>query len=67
MEWHKVEDYPVGSDEYVLVSQTVGNKRPKSFCFMAKMSADKCWYVCVGEVKLVESTDRWCHIDFPED
>nr|DAZ41704.1 MAG TPA: hypothetical protein [Caudoviricetes sp.] len=67
MEWHKVEDYPVGSDEYVLVSQTIGNIRPKVFCFMAKMSVDKRWYDCVGEVKPVDSTDRWCHIDLPED
>lgn len=22
---------------------------------------------CIGEVKPVESTDRWCHIDLPED
>lgn len=67
MEWHKVEDYPVGSDEYVLVSQTVGNKRPKVFCFMARMKIDGCWYDCVGVVKPVESTNRWCHIDLPED
>lgn len=67
MEWHKVEDYPVGSDEYVLVSQTLGNERPKDFCFMARMDVDKRWYDCIGEVKPVESTDRWCHIDLPED
>ena len=67
MEWHKVEDYPVGSDEYVLVSQTLGNERPKSFCFMARMDVDKRWYDCIGEVKPVEFTDRWCHINSPED
>lgn len=67
MEWHKVEDYLVGSDEYVLVSQTIGNIRPKVFCFMAKMGVDKCWYDCVGVVKPVDSTDRWCYIDLPED
>lgn len=33
MKWHKVKDYPVGSDEYVLVSQTIGNIRPKVFLF----------------------------------
>lgn len=31
------------------------------------MSADKRLYDCVGEVKPVDSTDRWCHIDLPED
>lgn len=67
MKWYKVEDYPAGSDEYVLVSQTLRNERPKSFCFMARMDADKRWYDCIGEVKPVESTDRWCHIDLPED
>ena len=27
MEWHKVEDYPVGSDEYVLVSKIICDVR----------------------------------------
>mgnify|MGYP004461838563 CR=1 FL=1 len=67
MEWHKVEDYPVESDEYVLVSQAVGNERPKVFCFMAKMKTDERWYDCIGVVKPVDPTDRWCHIDLPED
>ena len=68
MEWHKVGDYPVGSDEYVLVSQTAGNTRLKVFCFMARMT-NGYWYDYCGAVKPVESTDRWCYcyIDLPED
>lgn len=38
MEWHKIEDYPVGSDEYVLVSQVVAGHRNNRFCFMGKLN-----------------------------
>lgn len=38
MEWHKVEDYPVGSDEFVLVSQIVVGQRYKAFCFVGKLN-----------------------------
>lgn len=33
MEWHKVEDYPVGSDEYVLVS----TNHTRAGCVVAKL------------------------------
>ena len=33
MEWHKIEDYPVGSDEYVLVSIN----RTRTGCIVAKL------------------------------
>lgn len=67
MKWHKVEDYPVESDEYVLVSQIVGGVRPKVFCFPARMKTDDYWWDCVGKIKPVEPTDRWCHIELPEE
>ena len=43
MKWHKVEDYPVGSDEYVLVSTS----RTRTGCIVAKLVNgpwnDKLW------------------------
>ena len=62
MEWHKVEDYPVGSDEYVLVSQT----RICTGCIVAKL-IDEYWDDGLGTRTQMFSTDRWCHIDLPED
>ena len=66
MEWHKVEDYPVGSDEYVLVS----TGRTRTGCVVAKLSAklsDGYWYDGLGRYFSVSATDRWCHIDLPKD
>ena len=67
MKWHKVEDYPVGSDEYVLVS----TNRTHTGCIVAKLVeglwGDRLWdnglRVCFSAL----STDRWCYIDLPED
>lgn len=65
MEWHKVEDYPVGSDEYVLVSSKWNHERFATDCFVAKMQ-DGYWRIA-DEDYYIDSTDRWCHIDLPED
>ena len=66
MKWHKVEDYPVGSDEYVLVSKIICDARKDTGCFVVMLKnghwQDGCEYF-----RCVESTDRWCHIDLPED
>lgn len=68
MEWHKIEDYPVGSDEYVLVSQVVAGHRNNRFCFTGKLNLHNWWYNIInGEVNPCSSTDRWCHIDLPND
>lgn len=68
MEWHKVEDYPVGSDEYVLVSTT---NRTRAGCIVAKLVDgfwnDKIWDNGFGMHFSALLTDRWCHIDLPED
>ena len=45
MKWYKVEDYPVGSDEYVLVSQEYLGIRAKEGCIVAKLS-EGLWNVC---------------------
>lgn len=37
MKWHKVEDYPVGSDEYVLVSSVFPDAHNTRSCFIAKL------------------------------
>lgn len=66
MEWHKVKDYPVGSDEYVLVSQVVVDQREDLGCFVA-MLKNEYWRDGFDIVALVQPTDRWCHIDLPED
>lgn len=66
MEWHKVEDYPVGSDEYVLVSTIVVGQREDLDCFVA-MLRNGYWYDEFATIAPVQPTDRWCHIDLPED
>lgn len=67
MKWHKVEDYPVGSNEYVLVS----TNRTYAGCIVAKLVDglwnDKLWNNGLGVHFSASSTDRWCHIDLPED
>lgn len=40
MKWRKVEDYPVGSDEYVLVSLKWNGKRFLIDCLVAKKQED---------------------------
>lgn len=37
MKWHKVEDYPVGSNEYVLVSKIICGVRKDTGCFVAML------------------------------
>jgi hypothetical protein len=66
MKWHKVEDYPVGSDEYVLVSRYYPRK--SCFCLVAKLKGDdvKVWTDGVNYTEALP-TDRWCHIELPED
>jgi len=66
MKWHKVEDYPVGSKEYVLVGQVVVDQRENSDCFVARLK-NGCWRDKFDFVYPVQSADRWCHIDLPED
>ena len=62
MEWHKVEDYPVGSNEYVLVS----TNHTRTGCIVAKL-VDGPWDTG-HRVRISASlTDRWCHIDLPKD
>lgn len=41
MDWHKVKDYPAGSDKYVLVSQVVIGRRESLGCFADKNDAIK--------------------------
>lgn len=65
MEWHKVEDYPVGSNEFVLVSSKWNNKRLPTDCFVAKKRGD--YWLVNNEEYYIDSTDRWCYIDLPED
>lgn len=65
MEWHKVEDYPVGSDEYVLVSSKRNDKRFAIDCFVAKKRRD--YWLVNDEEYYIDSADRWCYIDLPED
>lgn len=65
MEWHKVEDYPVGSDEYVLVSAKWNSKRLRTDCFVAKKQGD--YWLVDNEEYYIDSTNRWCYIDLPED
>lgn len=62
MKWHKVEDYPVGSNEYVLVS----TNRTRTGCIVAKL-IDGFWNNGLGVRIPASSTDRWCHIDLPND
>lgn len=67
MKWHKVEDYPDGSDEYVLVSQMVNSKRKPAWCYVVRMDEFGNWDDGLGETYEIQNTDRWCHIDLPED
>lgn len=68
MKWHKVEDYPVGSNEYVLVST---NRTRTAGCIVAKLVDgpwnDKLWDTGHRVRFSASLTDRWCHIDLPED
>lgn len=66
MKWHKIEDYPVGSDEYVLVSKIICDARKDTGCFVAMLKNDR-WQDGCEYFRCAESTDRWCHIDLPED
>ena len=61
MKWHKVEDYPVGSDKYVLVS----TNRTRAGRVVAKLFGG-CWDDGLGMHIVALSTSRWCHIDLPE-
>ena len=67
MKWHKVEDYPVGSDEYVLVSQYYHGSRIPSNRFIARLRDDGMWALSVDDFIEMESTDRWSYITLPED
>ena len=62
MKWHKVEDYPVWSDEYVLVS----TNRTRAGCVVTKL-VDGLWDNGLGVRISASPTDRWCHIDLQED
>lgn len=62
MKWHKVEDYPVWSDEYVLVS----TNRTRAGCVVAKL-VDGLWDNGLGVRISASLTDRWCHIELPEE
>ena len=68
MKWHKVEDYPVGSNEFVLVST---NYHTRAGCVVAKLVDgpwnDKLWDNGLGRRFSASLTDRWYHIDLPED
>lgn len=66
MEWHKVEDYPIGSKEYVLVSQEFLGIRAREGCIIAKLD-NGYWDDGLGICTQSLSTDRWCYIDLPED
>lgn len=67
MKWHKVEDYPFGSDEYVLVS----TNRTRAGCIVAKLidgfRGNRIWDDGLGVCISTSLTDRWCHIDLPKD
>lgn len=67
MKWHKVEDYPVRSDEYVLVS----TNRTRTGCIVAKLVDgpwnDKLWDTGYRVRFSASPINRWCHIDLPED
>lgn len=65
MEWHKVEDYPVESDEYVLISTIVTGQREDLGYFIGVLR-NGYWYDGFA-TSPVQFTDRWCHIDLPED
>lgn len=62
MKWYKVEDYPVGLDEYVLVSTS----RTRNGCIVAKL-VDGLWDTGFGVRISVSLTDRWAYIELPEE
>lgn len=62
MEWHKVEDYPIESGEYVLVSTNCA----LAGCVVAKLF-NGYWEDGFGMHFSVLPTDHWCHIDLPKD
>ena len=66
MKWHKVEDYPVGSDEYVLVASVFPDAHTTKNCFTAKLK-DGFWDDGMGICTEAQPTDRWCYINLPED
>lgn len=66
MKWQKVEDYPVGSDEYVLVSQLLLGQRENVSCFVA-MLRNGYWRDEFDVVSPMQPTDRWSYITLPED
>ena len=66
MKWHKVEDYPIGSDEWVLVSRF--HPREPCFCLVAKLKGKKMKIWTDGEnYTEADITDRWAYIELPED
>lgn len=65
MDWHKVEEYPVGSDEYVLVSMEYRGKRDWIDCFIAK-NVNEMWKSPDGEEYYTSPTDKWAHIELPD-
>lgn len=67
MEWHKVEDYPVGSYKYVLVSQYYQGSRIPYNCFVARLREDGMWALSVDDFIEMAPTDRWGYITLPED
>ena len=74
MKWYRVEDDPVESDEYVLVSRRYKGQRYADDCFIAFLIAAKSsayssyWMNCNREIiDGALPTDCWCHIDLPED
>ena len=66
MEWHKVEDCPVGSDEYVLMASVFPDAHTTKSCFVGKLK-DGFWEEGLQTYIEAQPTDRWCHIDLPED
>lgn len=62
MKWYEIEDYPIGSDEYVLVS----TNRTRAGCVVAKL-VDRLWDTGLGVRISASLTDRWCHIELSEE
>lgn len=54
-------------DEYVLVCQIVAGQRDKELCFVGKLNRRNWWSNMINDVAPCSSTDRWCHIDLPEE
>lgn len=66
MELHKVEDYPVGSDKFVLVSRIFFEEREKAGCFVAALNGNY-WVSNFNFATKVRDADRWSYITLPED